>query len=604
MPRAPLKRRHLNRNGPILRAAKMISTNSSARRELEQKLAHKPIGPRPNDSDDSDRLVVKGTGRRGNNVPRQEIYASGAVGAGDQPGAYPSRAQRRKNMTKATDEFLANEQKKAQEDEESFALTTMQPQPARKSPPTNGIVRNPTSAKQDKGVYPTSLSSAMKPPSSILRPIQPTPTRENSILGTLKPRRRQPSILQNLDNDSSAFDLEDEDLFLPDAESTPLNLTKSQPQNALSTPPTNPDHISSPRKRKFGASDVFRPNADTPVQRRTTSPLATTKLLHGTPEPSLLTVPVSTLRESGRRQRECIRDEDDIMAFPESSSSQPSSPAKPKSVAPTKKSRQKEAKPAPVMTTEELQALMPTKKRRTARERKKPPSSFDIPADSDSPDPDQAAYSDRDDESSFLPTKGRRKARRKERPSKPSNPRIKASVGVAKSGKVGKQGTSTKARAAATSKSKSSTINLITTTAPILTPSTSTSSRRNRETKSPSQLSTVEPSNINIIRPSEDLSNKGGGGRRPYGGSLRRGRSIADGYDKENLYLEGEPIVERPESEKLPEAASVVFDPEREQEKRKEVTVSKGKWADIDAWSMDFEDVEVIGSGSSSPMRR
>jgi hypothetical protein len=33
--------------------------------------------------------------------------------------------------------------------------------------------------------------------------------------------------------------------------------------------------------------------------------------------------------------------------------------------------------------------------------------------------------------------------------------------------------------------------------------------------------------------------------------------------------------------------------------------VVRNKWSDIDAWDMDFEDVEVMtGSGGSSPMRR
>jgi hypothetical protein len=35
----------------------------------------------------------------------------------------------------------------------------------------------------------------------------------------------------------------------------------------------------------------------------------------------------------------------------------------------------------------------------------------------------------------------------------------------------------------------------------------------------------------------------------------------------------------------------------------KTAPVSRGKWADIDAWDMDFEEVEVT-TGSSSPTRR
>jgi hypothetical protein len=116
------------------------SANNSAalKAELEKKLAHKPIGPRPNDSDDSDRLVFKGSGRRGRSVPRQEIYASGGVGKGDQPGAYPSRAQRRQSMTRATKEILT---KGSQQNGEAEIL-------GQSSPLTNGAV-NKTSAKQN-----------------------------------------------------------------------------------------------------------------------------------------------------------------------------------------------------------------------------------------------------------------------------------------------------------------------------------------------------------------------------------------------------------------------------------------------------------------------
>jgi hypothetical protein len=91
---------------------------------------------------------------------------------------------------------------------------------------------------------------------------RPTPTRENSILGTLKPRRRQPSILQALDqSDSSTFDLGDEEEFLPDGESTPVN-TSANGQAALATPATDPSQqlpSSSTRKRKFDSFEPLQP---------------------------------------------------------------------------------------------------------------------------------------------------------------------------------------------------------------------------------------------------------------------------------------------------------------------------------------------------------
>lgn len=568
MPRAPVRRRHLNRNGPISRRAKPIPSSSPAKRELEQKLAHKPIGARPNDSDDSDRLVVKGQTRRGRSIPRQEIYGSGAVGAGDKPGAYPSRAQRRQNMTRATKEILADVNQAVESRPGSIALD----QPREKDRLSNNSV-------------PTVASTA-RPPLSILRSTQPTPSRENSILGTLKPRRRQPSILQNLDIDSSTFDLEDEEDFLPDAESTPLNLS----------------HLpSSSRKRKLGASDPLEPVAGSISRRRiVSSPLTTRQPSTATPDAALPTVPVSSLRKSGQEQRQRTREEEDILAPPESGSSPSSSPVRINAAAPRKTSKRKASKQVPVMTTEELQALvMPTKWRRSTRERSRAATEFDIPADSDSSDPRHRA-SDHDDESSFLPG---RKSRQRDKGSKVGKSRNKAGVGGTKSSKPGKQAAS----GAATFKPKSSTKHLITTTttAPILTPSTPTSSRRNRETKSPSQLSTVEASNMDP-GPRGGHLEKEGGGRKRYGGSLRPRQGTADGLDKENLdqgpasddsgyeHLGGGKRTSPPLQ--VPRDAPV---------KARSDAAAQGKWADIDAWEMDFEDVQVMtGSGDSSPLRR
>ncbi|EXJ60181.1 hypothetical protein A1O7_04333 [Cladophialophora yegresii CBS 114405] len=422
MPRAPLRRRQLNRNGPTPRSPrfKKIPSSSPAKAELAKKLAHKPIGVRPTDSDDSDRLVVKGNGRRGRNVASQEIYASGAVGKGDKPGNYPTRAQRRKSLTDATREILGNGAKDVRKGKELVAAnggrsrTHVQEKPVEKSPQMNGIIKKPTAAKKDAPLPATVASSVVIPLGSALRPVQPTPTRENSILGTLKPRRRQPSILQNIDQDSSSFDVEDEEQFLPDDESTPFN--PSNPQRPISTSdPLSPLLSSSSRKRKFGASDPLVPKESERHRIPTTSPLSSAPRSRNTPEPSLPAIPVSTLRQSGRKQREGLRDADDIMAPPESSSSASSSPAKTKTPASTAKSKTQATKPAATITTKQLlEAAMPSKRRKAIREKTRNRNDFDIPAESDS------AATDEGDESNFLPTRNGGKSRRKEPLSKPS----------------------------------------------------------------------------------------------------------------------------------------------------------------------------------------
>lgn len=593
MPRAPLRRRQVNHPRPVLRASKRIPNSSPAKAELAQKLAHKPLGIRPTDSDDSDRLVVRGNGgRRGRYIPRQEIYASGAVADGDKPGNYPTRAQRRKNMNNVTKEIIADEQRELQKNGVSVSASPSQKrqQLMENSPLVNGHVNKPTAAKNIANSSPIAPSSIAKPPGSILRPVQATPARENSILGSLKPRRRQPSILQNLDHDSSSFDLEDEEKFLPDDESTPPN--QPEAQCPIQTPSTSSPIVSSSRKRKFGASDPLDPTEHESVRNLTNSPLWAVREPQVSLEPSLPTIPSSALRDPGKKQREKIHDED-VMALPESSSSPAPTPAKNEAPIATKKSRKKASKPLPSMTTKELQAtMMPSKRHPTARERRRNRGDFEIPADSDS-EPEEA--SEEEDVSNFLPFKRGRKARRKEPVTKLSNKRARA-----KPGKGGKQNISSAAAAAAANKSKSSTSHLLTTTtAPILTPSTTAS---NRETKSPSQQSTTNTSS------NTDPTLAKEGTQRRYGGSRRQNRdtaTTAGGQDKENQHMDCSNIESCDNMLDLEATGSGADEGVIGKRPQKPPPLVKSKWAEIDAWDMDFEDVEVMtGSGSSSPTRR
>ncbi|KAK6364166.1 hypothetical protein LTS17_012435 [Exophiala oligosperma] len=637
MPRPALRRRHLNRNAPTPRYGGKIPNSSPAKVELEKKLAHKPVGQRPTDSDDSDRLVVKGSGRR--TRQRQEIFASGAVGSGDTPGAYPSRAQRRKNMIQDTRDILANAQQTSSE--HVADAPSEQSRQDGNAPLTNGKVRKASSIKQGiSAPTPAVVSSAVKAPATLLGSAQPTPSRETSILGNLKPRRRQPSILQDLGNDSSTFDLADEEQFLPDDESTPYNLSKSH--NAPITPATNSPQLStSSKKRKFGSSDPVQSHMD---NGRTSSPLATMDATTASPQPALPPMPASALRQSGRKCRERAEEEDDILAPPESSSSSsPSSPAKISPGQPAKKTtRAKPSEPSTTMTTEQLRALMmPTKRRKTTRGRTRLLGEFDVPMDSDANSDNVETFDDDEgDESSFLPTQRKgRKTRGKEQSSTKTGRRktSKASSDSAeppavkqKKKKATATVTAATARTAAKSgsRSKSSTRKHFTTaaatTAPILTPSTSTThsspnSRRNRETKSPSQFPSTRTVELSKSIPQVDLDLENRH-RKLHGGShLGRGgrRRQPENYivDKENLTPDDDE--EEEEEEEGEEFSSNEFrSGEGESDGSRVVTTNvggksvvvekgRGKWADIDAWDMDFEDVEVMtGSGGSSPMRR
>lgn len=595
MPRAPLQRRRIYRNAPSPVHGRKIPNSSPAKLELEKKLAHKPVGQRPVDSDDSDKLVTKGNGRRGRNVGRQEIYASGAVASGDKPGAYPSRVQRRKNMARDTKEILANAQRSPQNGAASEPPTANLPQSESKSALGNRKVNGVRSGQQDKVASSTSVpASAVKPSAGLPSSALPTPSRETSVLGTLKPRRRQPSILQDLGHDSSTLHAEDEDLFLPDGESTPFTVSKVH--NSLTTPATNSSHASSSRKRKFGSSDPLQPEASEGGQRQHSSPIVTTSSRKMTPPPTLPPMPVSTLRESGRKAREHA-DGEDILAPPESSSSPSLSPAKTQSPADTRKSQKKTKAPFAI-TTDALRAqMMPTKRRKTARERPRVPSEFQIPSDSLSAE-SARELSEPDDESSFLPTKKGRRAKRKEPLVRTASARTKGVTRGTKAGSNAKRGIS----ASATSKPQSSTNRLI--TKPVLTPFTSASATRNRKTKSPSQLSTVE---VLTSRPNSH-EKRDETQQKQYGGSRRRWQDRVEGLDKENFGLDigssdesGDGHLhararQRVVSERTPDVVSEV---------KGAANGGKDKWAEIDAWDMDFEEVEAMtGSGSSSPMRR
>lgn len=512
-------------------------------------------------------------------------------------------------MIKDTREILANAQ---QTSESPHDPAPEQSRHEESAPLTNGKVRKSSSTKRVVSApTPAAVSSAIKPPPTLLRSAQPTPSRETSILGNLKPRRRQPSILQDLGNDSSTFDLADEEQFLPDDESTPYNLSKSH--NVPITPATNSSSqlSTSSKKRKFGSSDPVQSHMD---ERPTTSPLATMGVTTASPEPALPPMPASTLRESGKKYRErAPMVEDDILAPPESSSSSPSSPAK--------RTKTKPSKPGTTITTEQLRALMmPTRRRKTMRERTRVLSEFDIPVDPDANSDDVEIFDDEGDESTFLPTQRKsRKTRGKEQPLSKTKPgrrkpqKASAGGGAAKPTNLKKQQATAAATAtdfaarAAKSKTKSSTEHFTAATAPVLTPSTSTTtcSRRNRKTKSPSQLfRTIELSATSVE--TENPHKKSYGGSHPRRTSRGRRRDTATA-DKENRTPEDFSCTDSPlrEGGSQGERSRGAEGEEANARERSTVITSKGKWADIDAWDMDFEDVEVMtGSSGGSPMRR
>lgn len=534
MPRGP--RRRMRKAGPISPKQPQASPHSVAhRKELTQALSSKRLAQPLQDSDDSDRLVVKGPGSRtGGYLSKIEIYASGGVGSGDKPGSHPTRAQRRKQMTLAMQSQQRTEAK----------LTT--------SPKTSQPNQTESTEKPESIVRPTTTA-----PSSTARPntAQPTPSRDNSILDGIRPRRRQHSILRAPEAEDSGLGPTDDSFALPDDESTPINAAKAKTAN-VTTPLTSKLPSSTSRKRKLGSLEpVESPHQAKPVARSIP-----------TPESNLPPQPLSSPRASGQRQRPKADDEDDsIMAHPMSSSSA-NSPSKTKPSL-SSKPRKSPQQPTAVLT-QQLQALMPLKRRKTARNKTSAHPEFDIPEDSDSP---FHHISEPDHDSSFLST--RRKAR-KLRPREKDKDHVDSRTGTTKSKhKKGKSKT-----AQTTSKAKSNTSTRL----------TLSRSAGNQGTKSPSQHSTTtrarslssDPNGANVAGSSSRA-------RRSGGSPLKL--SMADIEEKENFGEVGE-------TNDIPVARGDSNSPLSPKKAR-------SKWDEIDAWDMDFEVVEVWERSSEKDAR-
>lgn len=196
----------------------VLDKESLVRAKLQKALADKPIATPLTDSDDSDRLVTK---KRNGGKVQEPIYASGGVAPGDTPGAHPSR--KRKGMDNGPDEGPSPE--KRQQTGQGSVLK--RPTKSSLRSPLAPILPNAMSLSQAKSI--SSPAAAAPLASSAVRPNTNTSllVGETSILGTLKPRKRQPSILQIIDtNDSSHLTADDENDFLPDDESTPLPISR------------------------------------------------------------------------------------------------------------------------------------------------------------------------------------------------------------------------------------------------------------------------------------------------------------------------------------------------------------------------------------------
>ena len=406
MPRPPLKRKRFTPPQPQNRVPK--SPGSSPRVALERDLKDTPIGTRPENSDDSDQLVRTAPFRRNRQGrSRVEIYASGGVAKGDVPGAHPSRKRSLRSsilgstandtsattrgglgLSQPTRPVLAKPKSPLSQETNAPPIARTRPnQNVRSSPPAPTIYRRPTDT-----------------------PLAGTPNGAISFLGTLKPRKRQNSILQLMENnandDSSAFSLGDDVDFLPDAVSTPVDIAKAK--STLKKPPTPSDIV---KVRLNGA-----PVASTPQR----SGLEVTKARDAIVARQPVSETTGQIKQSSPNPAAKLprvpRRESDLMAPPESSSSPTRSPVKSPEPSPVKGRTKRQANIGRPIATRDLQKMMPHKPR--SRRERTQASEFNIPSDSSLSDPPPSSPPEQDEES-FLPTsKVRRNTRR--RRTKPS----------------------------------------------------------------------------------------------------------------------------------------------------------------------------------------
>lgn len=357
MPRPPVKRSRLNPQHHANKRAPNSSLSSSPaarRRQLELQLAHKNVGQVPNESDDSDLLVTKTKNfrnRRG--VPRQEIYGSGGVAEGDQIAAHKSPSNtrlRRSSKEESTPEALLNTgHKKA-------------PLHSKGLRPIDRLsvsrTARPSTSRAPASAGPSPL--AVKPSTVSGITHQETPAAETSILGPIRIRKRQPSILQSIASPESSIldqDLED---FLPEDESTPLNAPRKR---KLSSPPAR-SPTALPARSQSQQDDVEAAGENT-----------------FSTEPALPPVPLTEISKHRQRLPEI---DSDTMAPPRSSSSgtdpvQVKTPSTTKNKANIGKGREPRS-----LSTAALQALMPARRQPRSRldRAAKAISGFDIPEDS------------------------------------------------------------------------------------------------------------------------------------------------------------------------------------------------------------------------------
>lgn len=544
---------------------------AQVRQHLEKTVANKAIGKKVADSDDSDNLV---TGRAtGRNRKRVEIYASGGVAKGDKPGGYPSRAQRTRNMREDTREILTRRSSSASL---SASKANSLGAESRRTTPAAAEERDTTKSAKE-----STMETANARKGGVANGVSHTPQAETSVLGRIKPRKRQASILQLIQTDAhddSTLLSRDEADFLPDAVSTPL------PEGRSAAPAGS----SLKRKRGSDMPESVQSKRPTSASNSTAQPISSPLR----PSPEISPPTRSQMRKlslTGTRPK--AQEEDSVMALPESSDSEESTDENEQAHRASFASAKKIPPLAP--STEQLQNLMPSKRHQSSRPRQAR-DAFDIPDDSQSNS--EAASGEEQEHSAFLPTRSRKAHAR-------AGARSKATQS---SRKPTANGVKTRAKLKSTNNTTSLTPSPVRVRTPLPLSSVQRTTR-NTQAKSPSKQGTTATTTAmrdkTTNATSTPLTTARGGkanGKKQYGGSRRRGT----GKENQLLALSDRLSGDEGTIEVNMNAGSPVKKATRSDfVNAPEIKAWKKKWADIDDFEMDFEEVSA-STRSSSPMAR
>ncbi|OOF92296.1 hypothetical protein ASPCADRAFT_55106 [Aspergillus carbonarius ITEM 5010] len=244
-----------------------------------------------------------------------------------------------------------------------------------------------------------------------------TPAFENSILSNFRRRPRQPSILQMMQADDGSSDLDD-DVFLgslsPEDESTPLNFSRGRSlliRQAASPSPSLPTSSGgASRKRKLSTEELQVPQSDPETMEH--SPATSSSSHHWQNRPGVLVDYPQALNSPGASSQTLA---------PPMSSSPPLSPIHTASMPETARPKCKD-KPAELATSKKMNLPTATLQNRLLPRRNRPQRKLfglnDFEAREDFSDGDRSATGhgddDDDDELYYLPSKRLPRAQRKQ----------------------------------------------------------------------------------------------------------------------------------------------------------------------------------------------